>query len=128
MPTKLMWLAFAGGFGTLSRSALAGAVHRFTDGAFPWGTLAVNAVGCFMAGLFWALSEYHIQVSGEVRTIILIGFFGAFTTFSSFMLETAELARSAELFAALRNVLLQNLMGVLFVAAGILLVRSLKGG
>lgn len=123
-----MWLGIAGSAGTVSRYALAGLVHRFADGAFPWGTLAVNAAGCFVAGIFWAVSEYHISISGEVRTIILIGFFGAFTTFSSFMLETAELARSAEILAALKNVLLHNVAGAICLAAGILIIRSLKGG
>ncbi|HPQ81920.1 MAG TPA: CrcB family protein [bacterium] len=128
MLTKIMWLGIAGGAGTLSRYALAGLVHRFADGVFPWGTLAVNATGCFVGGLFWAISEYHIQISGELRTIILIGFFGAFTTFSSFMLETAELARAAEPFAAMKNVILHNFVGAACLAAGILAVRSMKGG
>ncbi len=125
---KLFWIAVAGGFGTVARYSLAGAVHKIAGSSFPWGTFTVNAVGCFVAGLFWAISEYHLSISSELRTIILIGFFGAFTTFSSLMIETAELTRSAEILSALKNIVFQNVIGALCVAVSILLVRSLKGG
>jgi len=128
MIAKLFWLGIAGSLGTLARYTTSGLVHRIADGAFPWGTLTVNAVGCFVAGLFWAISEYHLSISGELRSIVLIGFFGAFTTFSSLMIETAELARANEMVAALKNVALQNVLGALCLALGIFLVRSLKGG
>ncbi|MBN1283278.1 MAG: CrcB family protein [Proteobacteria bacterium] len=125
---KLLWLAVAGGAGTLCRYGLSGAVHRFLDSAFPWGTLVVNVAGCFAAGALWTLSEGFATLSGQTRVIIFIGFFGAFTTFSTFMLESAELVRAAEFAAALKNVALQNVIGIVCVAAGMMLVRSLRGG
>ncbi|MFA4974087.1 MAG: fluoride efflux transporter CrcB [bacterium] len=125
---KLLWLAMAGGAGTLCRYGLSGAVHRFSDGVFPWGTLVVNVVGCFVVGILWALSEGSLALSSQVRAVIFVGFFGAFTTFSSFMLESAELVRAAEFAAALKNVALQNVVGIVCVAAGMMLVRSLRGG
>ncbi len=128
MFSKLIALGIAGFAGTIARYALAGAVYRFTGAEFPWGTLLVNAIGCLLTGSFWALAEYHLEISGGMRTIVLIGFFGAFTTFSSLMLETAELARSSEILAAVKNLVLQNVIGALCLAGGILLVRSLKGG
>lgn len=115
---KLLWLALAGAFGTLSRYALAGLVHKVGGVSFPWGTLTVNLAGCFMAGLLWTIFESRWPVSGETRAIVLVGFMGAFTTFSAFILETAELASSAEWIPAAANLLAQNILGLLALFAG----------
>ena len=114
MVQKLVWLALAGAMGTLARYGLAGFVHRINGASFPWGTLAVNVLGCFLAGLVWALFENRWMVSGETRVIVLVGFMGAFTTFSAFILETDELVRSAEWMYAAANMAMQ--VGLGFVA------------
>lgn len=123
MTQKLILLALAGALGTLSRYGLAGFVHRFYGSTFPLGTLAVNITGCFIAGLVWTLFESRWPVSGETRTIILIGFMGAFTTFSAMILETSELIRSAEWLFAAANLTLQNGVGFLALFAGAALGR-----
>jgi len=128
MATKILWLSMAGSVGTVSRYLLGGFVHRFVDAEFPWGTLSVNAIGCFFAGFLWIFSERYLEISGELRTVIFIGFFGAFTTFSSVMLETAELLRAAEWTASVKNVLLHNVLGIGLVILGIAAAKSLKGG
>lgn len=111
MVFKLAALGIAGALGTLARYAVAGLVHRTDHGSFPWGTLAVNASGCFVAGFLWALFESRGAIASEVRTAIFIGFLGAFTTFSGFVLETGQLLRAAEWAAAAANVLLSNGLG-----------------
>lgn len=121
---KFICLAAAGAAGTLARYALSGAVQRVLGAGFPWGTLAVNLLGCFLAGLFWSLSEYRLSVSGETRIIVLMGFMGAFTTFSAFMLETGHLVRDAEWIRVAANVALQNGIGATAVFAGIFLGRA----
>jgi CrcB protein len=93
---KVILLALAGATGTLARYGLAGFVHRISGASFPFGTLAVNVIGCFMAGLLWTLFEHRWSVPGETRAILMLGFLGAFTTFSAFILETGELIRSAQ--------------------------------
>ncbi len=123
MIQKLAWLAFAGAVGTLTRYGLAGFVHRIFGASFPWGTVGVNLTGCFMAGVLWALFESRWPVSGEVRTLVLVGFLGAFTTFSAFMLETGELVRSAEWMYAAANVAMQNGLGFVALFAGMALGR-----
>jgi CrcB protein len=85
--------------------------------------MAVNIVGCFAAGLLWSLFESRWPVSSEIRVVALVGFMGAFTTFSAFILETAELAGSAEWFAAAANLLMQNGFGVAALFAGAALGR-----
>jgi CrcB protein len=121
MIQKILLLALAGALGTLARYGLAGIVHRIDGASFPWGTAVVNIVGCFIAGLLWALFEHRWPVSGETRTIVLVGFMGAFTTFSAFILETGELVRVAEWLYATGNVVMQTGLGfvALFTGAAI---------
>ena len=123
MATKLLLLASAGAFGTLARYFLGGAVQRLSGGAFPWGTFAVNMTGTLLFGLVWSLAEDRLVISSEARTIILVGFMGAFTTFSSFMFETGELMRDSQWALAFGNIALQNLTGILFLFIGFAIVR-----
>jgi fluoride exporter len=122
---KIGALALAGAAGTLARYGLAGWVQRASGGAFPWGTLAVNLTGCFLAGLFWAWAESRLTVTGEWRAIVLIGFMGGFTTFSAFMLETGEMVRASQWAYALGNLGLQNGGGLVGFFLGLFLGRSI---
>ena len=121
MVQKLLLLALAGALGTLARYGLAGFVHKLNGASFPWGTVTVNVTGCFVVGLLWALFEHRWSVPGQTRVLILIGFMGAFTTFSAFSLETGELFRDAQWLPAAGNILLQNGLGfaALFVGVGV---------
>ena len=122
---KFALLALAGALGTLARYGTAGLVQRIHGTSFPWGTLAVNLTGCFLAGLLWTLFENRWPLSGEARTIVLVGFIGAFTTFSAFILESGELLRSAEWFHATVNLAMQNILGFAALFAGVALARAL---
>jgi len=123
MVHKLLWLALAGALGTLARYGLVGFVHRVNGVSFPWGTLSVNIMGCFLAGLLWTMFENRWPVSGETRTLVLVGFMGAFTTFSALILETGELVRSAEWLYAAGNIMMQNGLGFAALLAGAALGR-----
>ncbi len=117
---KLALLAAAGAAGTLGRYALAGFIQQRTDFLFPLGTLFVNIAGCFLAGLCYSILQEKAIFTAQVRIILLIGFFGAFSTFSSYMLETAEMTQSGQWGLALANILLENILGFLFMVTGIL--------
>ena len=123
MIQKLAWLSLAGALGTLARYGLAGLVHRIDGSSFPWGTVAVNLIGCFIAGWVYVMFENRWPVSGETRTIILVGFMGAFTTFSAMILETGVLLRSTEWLYAAANIALQNGVGFISLWAGMTLAR-----
>ena len=118
MLSKLALLALAGALGTLSRYGLAGLVQRLAGPYFPWGTLAVNVIGCFLAGMLWALFRHRLPVTPETRTVILVGFMGAFTTFSAYILETGELMRAHEWAYAMAYFSLQNGVGIAALLVG----------
>ena len=120
---RLLLIGVAGLAGTLCRYGLSGFVARRFGETFPTGTLIVNIVGCFVAGfLFYPLHE-RLLVSEVVRTAVMIGFLGGFTTFSSFGLQTFALFREGEVFFALLNVFVSNLVGLACVWVGYALAK-----
>jgi CrcB protein len=118
---RIALLAVAGAAGTLARYGLGGFVQRFVPGTYPWGTFAVNALGCWLFGFIWALAEQRMHISGATRTILLIGFMGAFTTFSTFAFETAQMLDDSQWLSAAGNLLLHNVLGIVLLLAGIAL-------
>lgn len=122
---KIFLIALLGAFGTLARYYLGGYVQRAAGGAFPWGTFAVNMAGSFLFGLVWTLAEDRLVISGETRAVVLIGFMGAFTTFSTYMFETGALIRDAEWALAFGNIALQSLCGLAFLFLGLAAGRLL---
>ncbi len=125
MAGKLVALALAGALGTLSRYALGGIVQRICGGSFPWGTLAVNSLGCFLFGLAWMLAEERVRISPETRFVILVGFMGAFTTFSTLVFETEALMRDSEWLLAIGNYLGNTVLGIVFLLLGMALGKLL---
>lgn len=123
MIQKILWLAAAGALGTVARYGLAGMVQNLTGPGFPWGTVVVNVAGCFAAGFLWVLFEHRVTVAPDTRLFVLIGFMGAFTTFSAFAIETGELVRASEWMFAAGNVLLQNGLGFVALFLGAALAR-----
>lgn len=116
---RLAALFAAGGLGTLARYGVAMGL-RSSD--FPWGTLVVNAVGSFLFGLvFEATSQGW---SPQLRLVVLTGFMGGFTTFSSFAFETWSLFEQGSFARAGANLALQNVAGFLAVAMGVWIARS----
>jgi CrcB protein len=120
---RILLIALAGAAGTLSRYGLSALVYRLAGGTFPWATLAVNVVGCFCFGLVWALGEGRGWMTPETRLIVLVGFMGAFTTFSTFAFETDGLMRTGRWLEAGGNIILQNVVGIAAVALGLLVGR-----
>lgn len=123
--TKLMWLFAAGGLGALARYGLGGLVQRWYGSEWPVGTFMVNLLGCLAFGFVWTLADERLIISGETRFIILTGFMGAFTTFSTFAFETSGLLRDAQWWSAAGNVLGHNVLGVAAVIAGMALSKLL---
>lgn len=115
---KILMLAVAGTCGTLARYWLSGAVYGIMGREFPWGTAAVNLLGCLLFGLIWVMADERQVLGAEARLVILVGFMGAFTTFSSLIFETGELMRGALWARAALNLVGQNILGFVAFAIG----------
>jgi CrcB protein len=122
---KIILIGLAGLVGTLCRYWLSGIVARQYGETFPWGTLVVNVVGCFLAGSLFYLMEERFLVSPTLRSVILIGLLGGFTTFSSFGLQTFTLLREGEFALAALNVTLSNFLALLMLWVGYSLGKAL---
>lgn len=122
---KTIWIGIAGFAGAVSRYAVEGFVSERTKGGFPWGTFAVNATGCFLLGLTFALLTERFLPHPTVRTALTIGFIGAYTTFSTFAFETMRLAEDGAVLLAAGNVTLSVAVGLAAVYAGTWLGRAL---
>ncbi len=122
---KLVWLFIAGGLGVLARFGLGGLVQRYYSGSFPLGTFVINVLGCFSFGIIWSLAEERMVISGETRFLLLTGFMGAFTTFSTYAFETSGLMRDSEWLLAAGNVLGQTFLGLVAIIVGMAIGRLL---
>lgn len=121
------WLNLAAGSlaGGFARYALAGLAFRALGTGFPYGTLAVNLAGCFLIGLLDALADERFLLGPEARMLLMIGFCGAFTTFSTLILETNNLLKDGQAGAALLNLGASLLLGLALFRAGTLAARAL---
>ena len=116
---KFIYLGLAGALGTIARYCLSGVIQKNVLTSFPLGTAAVNIIGCLLFGLLWAFVENRLSITGQMRTIIFVGFFGAFTTFSSYIFETSQLLDESQWFWAAGNVLFQNVIGIACILIGL---------
>jgi len=115
---RILLVGLAGLLGTLCRYWLSGAVSRRYGEAWPLGTLAVNLLGCFAAGLLFHLMQERQAFGETARAAVFVGLLGGFTTFSAYGLQTFELLREGRVGAAALNVVASNLLGLLLVWAG----------
>ncbi|HXV28604.1 MAG TPA: fluoride efflux transporter CrcB [bacterium] len=119
----MKWLhLIAGGIaGTVSRYVLAGLIYQVLGTSFPYGTLVVNLAGCFIIGFLAAVAEEKFLLGPNARLLLMVGFCGAFTTFSTFIFETSNLIKDGETWRALINVMASVLIGFAVFRAGVLL-------
>lgn len=118
---KLIYLVIGGMAGTLARYFLAGVVYEIFGTSFPYGTLVVNFSGCFIIGILSALADSKSLLTPNLRVLLMIGFCGAYTTFSTFILETSNLIKDGETIRALMNVLLSVIVGFVVFRIGMFL-------
>ena len=116
---KFVYLGLAGAAGTIARYWLSGVIQRNVTTVFPLGTAAVNIIGCLLFGLLWAVVENRLSITGQMRIVIFVGFFGAFTTFSSYIFETGQLLDESQWLWAAGNMLFQNVIGIVGILAGL---------
>ncbi len=116
--TKLLLVGAGGFLGSIARALLSNFVQQSSNSGFPWGTLAVNVLGCFVIGALAQVGEMRELFSAETRAFIFVGVLGGFTTYSSFGNETINLWRSGTGWFAFVNVAAQLLLGLGAVMVG----------
>ena len=123
----ILWVGAGGVVGAMARYLVVVWLNGGMGGAgFPYGTLAVNAVGCFLIGLVVGFAEAHKPLSPEVQAFLVIGVLGGFTTFSAFGIDTIRLFRDHAYIAGSANVLLQVAIGLTAVVVGLRVGQALR--
>lgn len=121
-----IFLVMAGGaLGSVSRYGASLLAVRIWGTAFPWGTLFVNLVGCFLIGFAYAMAEREIMLDHHGRLFFITGFLGGLTTFSSYGLESVNAFGSGSLHIAFLNIAANNVLGLLLVFTGIFVAKFL---
>lgn len=121
----LVEIAIGGAAGATARYLVDGWVSDRTGGAFPFGTLVVNLSGAFLLGLLATLALERSVLSTAIRPAVLIGFIGAYTTFSTWMLESWRLAEQGAWLGAVANIGGSVVLGLVALGAGIAIGRTL---
>ncbi len=123
MLKSVIVVASGGAFGAVARFLTITATQLLFNGRFPLGTLLVNCLGSFLIGLFMSLYMERLADVEYWRLLIVVGFLGGYTTFSTFAWETWALYMNGQWLMALLNLLLNNFIAIVLVVLGLLLGR-----
>lgn len=121
---EILIVGIGGFLGAIARFLATKLSAKMFGSYLPYGTLAVNIGGSFLLGLFYTLIAHKLPVSAHTRMFIGVGFMGAFTTFSSFSVETLNLAKNGNYALALANVALNVILSLSAAYAGMALAKA----
>ena len=125
MSGQLIAVAIGGAAGAVMRWLMASGIQKMAGGAFPWGTFAVNAIGSFLLGFLFVWLIERSTASELLRLALTVGFLGAFTTFSTYSLESVRLLQEGALALAFGNVIGQLIVCLTLTWLGIQMARTL---
>ena len=123
--TRILAIATGGAVGALVRYWTSTAVHSRLGMAFPYGTLVVNVIGSLLMGFLYVWLLERVAEGPALRAFLLVGLLGAFTTFSTFSLETLNLVESGQTAKALANILISVTLCISAAGLGVLAARQL---
>lgn len=120
----LLAVALGGALGAVARYKLVGWIGGLTGHGFPWGTLTVNLLGCFLMGLLIEAGAVRLNLSPELRGLLAVGVLGAFTTFSTFALDFATLWQREAVAPAMLYAAMSTGLSILALFGGLLAGRA----
>ena len=124
--SQIIFIFLGAGIGGVFRYWISESMHAWMGKAFPYGTLIVNVTGCLLMGLLFVLILERLQnFTPHLRSLLLIGLLGGYTTFSAFSMETLALIENGAWIHALLNVMLNTILGLLAVWVGVFSARTL---
>jgi CrcB protein len=125
---QILLIALAGSVGALSRYGLSTLVLHISGDKFPFGTLTVNVLGCFLIGFVMHVAQTTDKISVDIKMAVTVGFLGALTTFSTFSHETYKYIEDSQWALAGANVALNVILGLIATIIGLAVARLIVGG
>lgn len=123
MIKEIIYVGIGGGIGSIFRYLTSFYSQKIFPGDYPWGTFLVNMIGCLVIGLLLGLIEKERMLFPQMRQLLIVGFCGGFTTFSSFAAENIRLIQSGQLMLVLLYTTASVLLGLAAVGLGLYLVK-----
>ena len=124
MNHTLLLIAAGGMAGSLCRYLLYTLVSKNIDHLFPAATFIINASGCLLIGMLWGFSQKHNGMHQDLQALLMIGFCGAYTTFSAFTLENLQLIEKGHFLMALSYAVVSVVTGILLTYAGFWMIKQ----
>ena len=128
MLTNIIMVAIGGAAGALCRYGLCGLVNMIIKPELKLGTIAVNLLGCFLMGLLLSVFHSRISISDNIKLMVLTGFLGAFTTFSTYTLESVSYMLDGKILLAAANIVISTVISLPLLFLGMKLGSSTIGG
>lgn len=122
----ILLIGIGGGIGSILRYLTSVLVSKQTfSSIFPWGTFAVNIIGCLIAGIILGILERQQVLNSDLKLLLITGFCGGYTTFSAFSIENVYLLQNGQLLTALFYISISVLLGIIAVWTGITVVKTI---
>ncbi len=115
-------IMIGGSIGAALRHMLSFTIANNNNSSFPWGTFAVNIIGSFIIGVLWQFFNDY-EIPAHIRAILITGGLGAFTTFSTYSLDTVILLQNGQVKMGLMNTAVNATLGIIAVWVGITAAR-----